>query len=437
MRRLMASLFLVLMAILMLLPASALAAPANKVYVIRMDNWQEIDPGLAQITRRIMEMANTDPQAAAVVVVLDTPGGWVHSAVAIKDLLLQTKLRTIAYVQGDAFSAGALIATAAEKLYLHPGSALGAAEPRNASTNQPVDHKVLSSVAGSYEATAIARGRDPQIARAMVDRSTPAPGQRGELLTLNFKDAIATRYADGEAASIDEAIQQAGLTNYELFEPPVTFSERAGRFLTTPFVATMLLVVGVIAIGIEFIKPGVTLPGLIGIVSLGLFFLGNTLVGTANWLEISLAVIGILLLIVEAFVPGFGVFGVGGVVSMGASIFLSVPSPELAWQYLMWTAIAFLGVLVGLVRAISKRGLGKALTLSDSAKGWTAPRTDDSALIGREGVSLTVLRPAGTAEFGEQKVDVVTEGEFISVGQRVRVVRVEGTRVVVRTVDEG
>ncbi len=437
MRRLFSAFFLSLMALLLILPSVAGAEGAvKKVYVLRIDNFQQIDAGLAQFSERIFNMAEADPNAAGIAVVLDTPGGYVDAANRIKDRLLDSKLKSIAYVEGGAISAGALIATAAEKIYMHPGSIIGAAEPRIAGTNETADYKAKSVVAGYFVSAAQARGRDENIARAMVDKDTPIPGQKGELLTLTQEEAIQKQYADGSAANLTEAINNAGIMEFELVETAPTFSEEAGRFLTQPWVATLLLVVGVIAIGIEFMKPGVTVPGLIGIVSLGLFFLGNTLVGTAGWLELSLAIIGIVLLIVEAFVPGFGIFGIGGLVAMGSSIFFAVPSQELAWRYLMWTAVALVVALFGIIRAVGKRGLGKALTLEDSAKGWVAPRTDLAALVGREGKSLTVLRPAGTAQFGDLKLDVVTEGEYIGHGKRVKIMRVEGTRVVVRALDE-
>lgn len=212
---------------------------------------------------------------------------------------------------------------------------------------------------------------------------------------------------------------------------PMTFSQQAGRFLTIPWVAALLLVVGVIALGVEAMKPGVTFPGLLGITSLGLFFLGHVLVGTAGWLEVILAIIGVLLIVVEVFVPG-GVFGIAGAVAVAASVFLAVPTPEQAAAYLLAAALAFLVVLFVLIRTIGKRGLGRFLTLEKSAQGWVPPRTDLTTLLGQEGKSLTVLRPAGTAQFGNLKVDVVTEGEFLPAGVSVTVIQVEGTRVVVR-----
>ena len=241
-------------------------------------------------------------------------------------------------------------------------------------------------------------------------------------------------YANGIAESLNDAIQQAGIAEFQLVEPGWTFSEQVGRFLTTPWVAILLLVAGVIAFGIEFMQPGLTGPAAVGVICLVLFFLGNTLVGTAGWVEIALAISGLVLMAVELFTPGFGIFGLAGIAAFGAAIFLAAPSAGLAWRYLMWTTIASAFVLFALIRAVSKRGLGKVLTLSDTARDWSAQAEDRSRLVGREGVSLTVLRPAGTAVFDDKRLDVVSEGEFISAGVPVRIIRVEGTRIVVRAI---
>ena len=104
--------------------------------------------------------------------------------------------------------------------------------------------------------------------------------------------------------------------------------------------------------------------------------------------------------------------------------------------YLMWTSVAFVLAIFAIVRGISKRGLGKALTLEHDSQGYVPSRVDMTMLIGQEGKTLTVLRPAGIALVGENKVDVVSEGEYIPAGSRVRVLRVDGARVVVRAVTE-
>ena len=165
-------------------PGARAADGAGKVYVLRIDNGQVIDPGLAQFADRLFNEAVADPDAVAIAVVLDTPGGYVESAARIKDRLLAVseRLKTIAYVENDAISAGALIATAAEYLFMHPGSVIGAAEPRTPCTGETADYKSLSVVVNYFTSAAIARNRDPDVARAFVDKDHPIPGQTDVLL---------------------------------------------------------------------------------------------------------------------------------------------------------------------------------------------------------------------------------------------------------------
>lgn len=437
MRRTLSWLTLMLFAVLALLPAlpGSAQAAASKVYVIRIQNQQVIDRSLALQTRRVFKEAEADPATVAVALVLDTPGGYTDAAISMKESILNSKLHTVAYVTNMAASSGALIATASEKLYMHPGSTIGSAEVRYAGTDQPADYKTMSEWVGQFRSAAEARKRDPKLAQAMVDKNAKVPDQTSELLSLTAAAAADKGYANGLADTLDDALAKAGITGYTLVETQPTMSDQVARFLTTSWVAILLLVVGVVAIGIEFMKPGLTAPGMIGILSLGLFFLGNVLAGTAGMLEIGLALIGILLLLIEAFIPGFGVFGFGGIACVGASIFLSVESPQLAMQYLMWTSIAFMLALFGIIRSLSRRGLGKTLTLKKHEGGFVPARADLGHLLGVEGKALTTLRPAGTVQFGEEKVDVVTEGEFLKAGTAVKVIRVDGARVIVRSVE--
>lgn len=435
MRRIFKGLVGILAAVFFLLPLTAGAEGPDRVYVLHVDGMQTIDPGLAQLTRRAFAEAEADPDAVAVAILVNTPGGMVESAMAMKEEIFATHLKTVAFVNDNALSAGALIATAAEYLYMAPGSQIGAAEPRELGSTEAADYKTVASVVGAFRSAAEGRGRDPDLAQAMVDVNAKVPGQTTELLVLTAQKAVETGYANGTAKDLPDALRQAGISDFTLVHVTASTSEQIGRFLTTPWVAILLLVVGVIALSLEFMKPGITIPGVIGIIALGLFFLGNALMGTAGWVELALALIGVVLMVIEIFVPGFGLFGIGGVVLVAISIFMAVPTPRLAVTYLFWTALAFTVGLFGIMRTISKRGLGRLLTLERSGKDWVPARVDLSSLIGQEGRSLTVLRPAGTAQFGDLKVDVVTEGEYLGAGVAVKVIRVEGTRVVVRAVD--
>ncbi len=406
---------------------ASVAAAAPQVYAVAIR--ETIDPGLAAIVRSAVQQAEAD-QAAALVLVINTPGGRVDSAVQIRDAVLGAKVPTVAYVE-RAVSAGALIALAAEKLYMVPGSQIGDAEPI------PYSDKAVAYVTGEFESVAQARKRDPGIAAAMVDKRR---NQQGAVpLTLTGKQALERGIADGVVSDLDEALAAAGVDGpFSWYEPDL--SQRAARFLTSPWVAALLLVVGVAAAAIEFAKPGVTLPGLVATVALGTFFGSHYLIGTAGWLEIGLVILGLFLLVVEIFVPGFGVFGLAGILSVLGGVFLSAPTEQLAVRYAVITLIGSTVVGGVLVYQFSRRGLGSWLTLAtrlDTRYGYVPARTALEELRGSTGTALTPLRPAGTAQFGDRRVDVVTEGEFVQVNTEVTVVAVDGTRVVVRAGSQG
>lgn len=409
---------------LLALAAPAAAAPAaGRVYAVAVKD--TVEPGLAGIVGNALRRAEAEG-AAGLALVVDTPGGQVDAAVRIRDALLRARVPTVAFVEGRAVSAGALIALAAEKVYMAPGSQMGDAEPI------PYSDKAVAYVAGEFKAVAEARGRDPQVAAAMVDKALNK--ETGKPLTLSYREAQRAGMADGEARDLAEALARAGLPGTVVWYEP-SLSEQAARFLTQPLVAVLLLVIGVTAAAIEFVKPGVTLPGLIAVVALGAFFASHYLLGSVTWLEVGLVLLGLLLLAVEIFVPGFGVFGVAGIVSVLAGVFLSAPTRTLAAWY---AAITLLGATVAgafLVYRFSRHGLGHWLTLQtrlDTPHGYVPQRQALAELTGARGTALTPLRPAGVALFGEQRVDVVTEGEFLPAQTAVVVLKVEGTRVVVR-----
>jgi len=154
--------------------------------------------------------------------------------------------------------------------------------------------------------------------------------------------------------------------------------------------------------------------------------------GSGEWAVLAAAavILGIILLAFEILViPGFGVVGVLGALS-------TLAGGVLAWTKLgaLWGVLA-IGVSTSaallLIWAFPRTRLGKKFLLQESQAGLRAPAEDLGALLGQEGTAITTLRPAGTAEFGERRVDVVTDGIYLDAGTSVRVTRVEGVRVVV------
>jgi len=151
---------------------------------------------------------------------------------------------------------------------------------------------------------------------------------------------------------------------------------------------------------------------------------------------ITLILLGIALLAIEVFViPGFGVSGILGMAALITGIFLVTDS---LLEGMMFTAgaLTVLGVIIYLSFRLPKtRRLWKRFSLSTrqtAKEGYVAPKPQNEMYLGKVGISLTQLRPAGTGDFDGVKLDVVTEGGFIGLGTAIRIIGVEGTRIIVR-----
>jgi len=151
---------------------------------------------------------------------------------------------------------------------------------------------------------------------------------------------------------------------------------------------------------------------------------------------IALFVFGIILLAFEfIIVPGFGISGILGIASLVTGIVFISDTWYEGILYSLGTLI-ILGILLYLsFRFMGTRKFWQRLSLNTSqsnATGYTAPKLNYEDYIGKQGIALTQLRPAGTADFQGERMDVVTEGGFIKVGSKVKVIAVEGVRIVVR-----
>jgi membrane-bound serine protease (ClpP class) len=314
-----------------------------------------------------------------------------------------------------------------------PGSSIGAAEPA------PLTAKVLAALRGEFEATAEARGRDRILAGAMVDASVSVPGvvASGQLLVLTATQAEQHGISDSTTASAGEALAAAGLPA----QAPVRHynigpAEQASRYITHPAVAPVLLTVGLVALAIEVFTAGFGAAGALGLTSLGLFFGGHLIAGFGGWEVAALFILGVVLLVVEAVVPGFGIFGLGGIASIIGSIYLASRGSadalrSLAIAVVMSMLLVALALRLGVSKGwFSRLALRQATTTED---GFVAGPAQD-ALLGETGVAATLLRPAGVARIGGNSVDVVTEGMYVPAGTKIRVVKVEGPRVVVSPV---
>ena len=419
------ALFLVLLGVL---PCIA-AQEVSTVHVVSLKG--EIGGGMVRYLRRAFQEAER-AGADAIILEIGTLGGFVNSALDIRDMITDSPVPVHALVKGRAWSAGALIAMSCENLMMVPGSSIGAAEPR------PLEAKTLSAWKAEMEATAERRGRDPRIAAAMVDSSVEIPDlvQKGEILTLGASKALEIGFINGVADSIPQVLAALELEGAQVIFAGPTPAERLAQFVTHPAVAPILLTVGFLGLILEVFTAGWGVPGTVGLVALFLYFGGALLAGVPGIWIVVVFLAGVILLFVEAVVPGFGVFGLAGITAMIISIYLASATDPQALRSLMVAVVAtvLLGAVLG--RYALKKGLWTRLSLPASLtteEGYvpTAIRRD---LVGREGVALTPLRPSGLANIEGERIDVVTEGGYALAGAGVRVTKVEGGRVVVRVI---
>ena len=315
------------------------------------------------------------------------------------------------------------------------GSEIGAALPIVAVPGlepTPVDGKSLSAFRAKFRAVADARGRPVELMEAMVDPSIEIEGLTGpdEPLTLSARQAVEEGIADFQVASLREALVKAGF-DPEIQEVEVPATVAIARFLSRSTIAPILLGVGILGILAELFVPGFGIPGIIGLVSLSLYFLGGILAGLAGSAEIILFVAGLVLIAVELLIaPGFGVPGILGLAAILGSVYLTFES-----QALTVIGISLILVIIGLVlffRYLPKARVARPLINQDML--MAAGVGEYQNLLGAVGQTITDLRPAGLAQFGERRVDVVSRGDYIAKGTGVRIVEIEGNRVVVERI---
>jgi membrane-bound serine protease (ClpP class) len=431
-----------------LVPAFAQEKRPAIVYVAPVEGI--IDLGLAPFVQRVLDEA-AEAGAAAVILDINTFGGRVDAAVQIRDALLNARVRTVAFVNKRAISAGALISLAAESLVMAGGGTIGAATPVQAgqpgSAAQPVSEKTVSYVRKEFRATAESRKRPPLFAEAMVDSDVEISDviEKGKLLTLTTDEALKHKVADFRADTLESALQKLGLGGAQLRRASPNWAENVVRFLTHPVVSSLLITIAMLGIIIELRTPGFGVPGGLGVASLALFFWGHWLVQLAGWEELILVVAGVTLLALELLVvPGFGVVGVLGIVAILASLVLSLVGPGDTATFILVAAgrvvfallFALLASLV-LLRFLPRLPFGRRLILERglaAAQGYASAPESDARWLGKRGRASSPLRPAGIAEIDGQRVDVVSDGELIDAGQLVEVTRVDGNRIVVRQV---
>jgi len=462
-------------------------ADSPAVVVIPMEGL--IDKGLYDsLVRRVEESKAYDP--ALLVFHIDTYGGLVDAAIEITDEIGGLdEPKTVAFVPTKAYSAGAMIAMGAREIVLTPNASIGDAAPVTQSPEGPqiVGEKAQSPVrsifrkyaqrngypealvesmvtpelevievtwkdgtveymlAGEFEDLAEAEKADVEKSRTVV--------REGEILTLTASEAEEYGIARFVVADIDEMLEKYSLTGARLVTLEVNWSEAMVRWLNDPRIASVILLLGILGVYMEFKVPGFGLPGIVGIICFATFFGSKHLSGMAAYWEILLFVVGLVLLGVEIFViPGFGVAGFLGITFIILGLVLAlIPAnitlAPLDVDFLARAGAYFIATLVAafIIGAVLAKWLPRTPVVGKFYLGEPEPQavahaegailtSGKKGLIGKIGRAETPLRPAGRAKIGGEYYDVTTQGDMVARGEEIEVIKVRGNNIIVKSI---
>lgn len=428
---------LVCLSLLLAIP-SMMSASTEKVVHVKVED--TVEKGLLAFLERAFEEA-ADQGADAIILEINTPGGYTDAASKIAKLFDESPIRIIAFINKDALSAGAFLALHADEIYMVPNGTMGAAAVIDSEGNA-ASMKAQSAWSAQMTAAAQNARRDPLYARAMADESVDLPQYRaevGKLLTLSASEAFEVGYSEGTVSSLNEVLENTGLQDSKVVDIEETAAEKVARFVTSPVVVPILLSIASLGLIIELFSPGFGVPGITGLASLALFFFGHLVAGFAGYESIILFVIGFALVVVELFMPG-GIIGIIGAVLIVLSLLLAGANMTyMAYSIFIALIVALIGMVVIMKLFGKKMHVFNKLVLSDATtteEGYVS-NVNRLEIVGRVGKTLTPLHPAGTLVLDNERIDVVSEGGYIDAGKFVEIIKVEGSRIVVREKTEG
>jgi len=414
-------------------------------YYLKIDG--EINLGLPSYLARVIRQANRQ-RAGAVIIELNTPGGRVDAALQLRDAIFEAEVPVVAFIHYEAASAGALISLSCDSIYMTPGSSIGAVTPVDMQ-GQKASEKTVSYLRSVMRAIAQRNHRPVDIAEAMVDEDVAIPGviEKGKLLTLTAEEAVRLKVADAVVNDLAEVLDRLGLNGEQMIRTRITWSEKLVYWLTNPIISSLLLTLGILGLIFELRTPGWGLGGTLSLVALALFFGSHYLVNLAQWTEILIFLAGLALILLEIFIiPGFGLTGIVGILLILASFVLSL-LPRLEGigfedilNSLTTVGISFIVafvLVIPIIKLVPKSRVFRNLVLETSERGSEGYRSTPAVyeqFLGVEGTALSPLRPAGIGLSHGQRLNVVADGDFIEPNQKIKIIKVEGYRVIVRKI---
>lgn len=429
--------------------AEDLDSAKMKVYVFDMK--EMIAPPVWRTTKMAIERAHEE-NADIILIHMNTYGGMLDAADSIRTLILDTDIPIYVFIDKNAASAGALISIACDSIYMAPGASMGAATVVNQQGEQMPD-KYQSYMRSMMRSTAEAKGRDPEIAQAMVDPRVYVPGisDSSEVLTFTVSEAIEFGFCEGQAEDIPELLKNTGIDDYEMIKHKLTATDKIIGWLINPFVSGILIMLIIGGIYFELQSPGIGFPIAASIIAALLYFAPLYIEGLANNWEILIFVVGVILIAVEIFaIPGFGIAGVLGILLMVTGLTLSMVGnigPG-TFDYDFSNLVrAFFVVITAVVVAIfgsiiitkqlfnTQNIIGGRLALSKTQQvdeGYTSATIAYKNMLKKQGVARTMLRPSGKIEIDGDLYDATAIVGYIDKGEKIIVVDYQTSQLIVK-----
>jgi membrane-bound serine protease (ClpP class) len=402
------------------------AASSNaRADVLRLHLDDQITPASAEVVTSAIDRAEREG-AAALVIVLSTPGGLDTSMREIISRIVNSRVPVIVYVAPSgarAASAGFLILMAADVAAMAPGTNTGAAHPVLAGggeMNKTMEEKVTNDAAAYVRSLAEKRGRNAQAAESTIRESKSFTEREAydlrliEIIARDENDLLAQ--LDGRLITrFDGSEVAVGTANQRIVEHAPSLRQRLLMALADPRIAFILFAIGALCVYFEFQHPGGVVPGVVGAISVVLALYGFHML-PINLTGVLLIAIAIGLFVVEAKVQGFGIFGAGGIVAavFGSLILIDLPNPELRLplHIILAVVVPFALILIFMLR-LAMRSFHAKVT------------TGTSGMIGLKGRAQTAIAPEGM---------VFVRGELwrarsimsIAAGEPVRVIGLSG-----------
>jgi len=426
---------------------------------------EDIMPPLVYLVRRGVKEAMREG-ADLLVLDMETNGGRADSTLEIIDILDKFPGHTVTYVNRTAYSAGAFIAAATERIFMAPESVIGAAAPIMIGPggtgvqemSGTMEAKITSALAARIRAYAQKYGHNTAVIEAMIDKGKElvVDGEtlcaKGEILTLTNREAERRvgdppkpLLSEGTVPTLEALLERLGCAQARRVRLEPLGAERLATWLNS--LSWLWLIIGVAGIYIEMKTPGFGLPGVVGILGFALYFAGSYVAGLAGWEWAALFLLGLLMVALEIFVwPGVVVLGAVGALLVFVALIMALVDmypgmpPIPSWPQLELPAktlsVAFLGsagAIYLMSRWLPRTPIYPALVtrLVSGSESVRQIQSHQQTLLGRSGVALSALRPSGKAQFGEEIVDVITQGEMIDRGAKVRVIGFSGSSAVV------